>query len=425
MIERMFGIAVERQVLPEDLDTLVPGPILAGFLFRIERSRLNGHDLVVVMRAEARMEAHYAAERMATITEVAYSPNGDADSGVERSEGLAEFAADDVGAALNLTRRTADAELGFALEIRELLPLVWEALSQGGIDVRRARTIVHGTSHLSEDTAREVVERIIETAPGLTTGQLAARIRRLCIQTDPEEARTRYDQALSDRRILIEATTDGTADLRAYGLPADRAAAISRKLNRLARNLKKHDGSRTMDQLRTDIFVDLLSGDHHSGGTDRGIVDIRVDLTTLAGLDEKPAEIPGYGPVIADIARQVAAKQQTSEWRYAATDCDSGQALHSGITCRRPTAALKRHVQTQHPTCVFPGCRMPSVDCDLDHRVAVIDGGATTPCNLAPLCRHHHRVKHQAPWKPTPTPDGGHTWLSRLGHTYTTSGQSP
>jgi len=54
------------------------------------------------MRAEARMEAHYAAERMATITEVAYSPNGDANSGVERSEGLAEFASDDVGAALNL-----------------------------------------------------------------------------------------------------------------------------------------------------------------------------------------------------------------------------------------------------------------------------------------------------------------------------------
>jgi hypothetical protein len=76
------------------------------------------------------MESHYAAERMATITEVVYSPNGDADSGVERSERLAEFAADDVGAALNLTRRTADTELGFALEIRERLPQVWEALSR-------------------------------------------------------------------------------------------------------------------------------------------------------------------------------------------------------------------------------------------------------------------------------------------------------
>lgn len=70
------------------------------------------------------MEAHYAAQRMATITEVAYSANGDADSTVERSDVLAEFAADDLSAGLNLTRRAADIELGFALELRERLPKV-------------------------------------------------------------------------------------------------------------------------------------------------------------------------------------------------------------------------------------------------------------------------------------------------------------
>jgi hypothetical protein len=64
-------------------------------------------------------------------------------------------------------------------------------------------------------------------------------------------------------------------------------------------------------------------------------------------------------------------------------------------------------------------------DCDLDHRVAVADGGPTTSDNLAPLCRHHHRTKHQASWKSTLQPNGDHTWLSRLGHTYTTNGQSP
>ncbi len=47
MVERMFGLVVERQVLPGGLDALSPGPILAGFLFRIDRSRngmaLYGH----------------------------------------------------------------------------------------------------------------------------------------------------------------------------------------------------------------------------------------------------------------------------------------------------------------------------------------------------------------------------------------------
>ncbi len=49
---------------------------------------------------------------------------------------------------------------------------MWEALAAGKIDLRRARVIVHGTAHLSEVTAREVVARILEAAARLTTGQL-------------------------------------------------------------------------------------------------------------------------------------------------------------------------------------------------------------------------------------------------------------
>jgi len=414
----------DRQVLPDDFESIPPSLILAGYLYRIDRSKLNGHDLVVVMRAEARMEAHYAAQRMATITEVAYSPNGDADSGVERSEVLAEFASEDLSAGLNLTRRAADVELGLALELRERLPKVWELLNTGLIDVRRARTIAHGTTHLTVDTAREVVDRIIHRAPKLTTGQLAARIRRLCVETDPEEAKTRYEEALLERRVVSQASPDGTADLYGMGLPPERVAAITRFLDKTARSLKAGGDPRSMDQIRADIYLDLLQGTQVAGGQQRAMVDITVDLATLVGLEEKAAEIPGYGPVIADIARQVAQEQEKAEWRWTMVD-DNNQVLHTGITTRRPTNAQKRHVQARFRYCVFPGCRMPSADCDLDHRVAVADGGPTTTCNLAPLCRHHHRVKHEAPWQPTIQPNGNHTWLSRLGHTYTTNGQSP
>ena len=68
---------------------------------------------------------------------------------------------------------------------------------------------------------------------------------------------------------------------------------------------------------------------------------------------------------------------------------------------------------------------MPSIECDIDHTVAVIDGGPTTDCNLAPLCRHHHRAKHEAHWKPRRLPNGDHQFTSPLGHTYTTSGRGP
>ena len=50
IIERMFGLVAERQVLPDDLESIAPGPFLAAILSAVDRSRLNGHDAVRVMR---------------------------------------------------------------------------------------------------------------------------------------------------------------------------------------------------------------------------------------------------------------------------------------------------------------------------------------------------------------------------------------
>jgi hypothetical protein len=246
----------------------------------------------------------------------------------------------------------------------------------------------------------------------------------LCVETDPAEAKTRYETAIEDRRVVVEATSDGTANLYAINLPADRAAAINHRLHSGALDLKTAGETRTMDQLRTDVFLDLLEGSHaHPTKTSGGGVDLQISLPTLLGVDELAVEIPGLGPVLAQVGRNIAA-QSDGEWRYAITDTD-GTILDVGLMPRRPTTALKRLVQAQHRTCVFPGCRVPSTGCDLDHTVAVNDGGPTTNDNLAPLCRHHHRAKHQAPWRYQQTSRTQHTFTSPLGHTYITRGRSP
>ena len=46
-------------------------------------------------------------------------------------------------------------------------------------------------------------------------------------------------------------------------------------------------------------------------------VDLRVDLDTLNELNDHPGDLAGYGPVIADIARQVAEHETKAEWRHA------------------------------------------------------------------------------------------------------------
>ncbi|MCH7901225.1 MAG: DUF222 domain-containing protein [Acidobacteria bacterium] len=423
MAEAEMFVEPFRQVLPDELETIPPGPYLAVILAGLDRTRLNGHDVVRMMQSHKRLAAHYEAASLADMVEVAHCPPGDADSPAERNSEPEEFASDDIRAALCLTRRSAENELEFALELRGRLPQAWELLGAGLIDLARAKTIVYGTSHLSDQTARDVVVRIVDRAPNLTTGQLSARIRRLCVEADPGEAKSRYEEAVEERRIVTQADVDGTASLFGLNLPPHRVIAVTRRINKIARGLKHSDDARTADQIRADVFLDLLAGVELSDTGSRATVDIRVDMATLMGADDNAAEIPGFGPVIADIARKVVQEQQDAEWRYTIID-GNGQAITTGTTRRRPTTSRQRKVEAKHPTCVFPGCRMPSADCDLDHREQWVDGGPTTEDNLAPLCRHDHIVKHSG-WTLARLPNGDHQWSSRLGHTYLTAEKPP
>jgi hypothetical protein len=417
MVERMFATQ-SSDVVPVGLDAMAPGPVLAGWLSSIDVEAVSGHDRVVVLRAHQRMASHYSAHVSADIAAV-----GDAFREVDDDPFLvAEATSAEIRAALVLTRRAADIELGFAVELAERVPRVAEALRSGAIDVRRAKTIAHRTTHLSPDTARAVVDQIIDQAPGLTTGQIAARIRRLCIEVGPQEAEHRYQEAVAERRVVSEATDAGTASLLGLDLPPERVAAATRRIDRLARDLRGGGETRTMDQLRADVLLDLVTGVSRHGKTAAGgVVDIRVDLETLTRLADVPGELAGYGPVIADIARRAAETQLDAEWRYTVTDPDTGVPVAVGTTPRRPTASQRRLIEAAYETCVFPGCRVPAADCDLDHRTPWSQGGTTTAENLAPMCRHDHIVvKHRIGWTYQRLPNGDHQWTSPLGHTYTT-----
>ena len=408
-------------MIPAGLDRMEPGPILGVLLSAIDVSRLSGWQRVVVLRAHHKMASHYQAQVYEDMALVADSMTEIDDD----PQVASEAAAAEVRAALRLTRRSADIELALALVLTRRLPKVWEALAAGCIDLRRARTIVEGTSHLSDRVAGEVVDQIIEPATRLTTGQLAALLRRVCIEADSQQAAVRYRQAVSDRRVVVEATVEGTANLVGLDLPPDRVAAIMARMSELARRLNTAGETRSIDQLRADVLLDLLEGNGHQAVPGRGMVDIHVDLDTLAGMSQAPGELAGFGPVIADIARQVADQQHHTQWRWTATDPDTGLPVHHGTTRRRPTPGQRRQVETRNPTCVFPGCRIPASQCDLDHRIPWSQGGPTSNDNLAPLCRHGHRIRHQTGWKHQPLPGGDHQWTSPLGHTYTTSGKPP
>ena len=411
---------VAQEGLPRDLEAIPPGPFLFAILNSVDRSKLSGADVLRLLQARERLSNHLEAEVMADIEEVAHCVDSDHD----RIHEAHEFAAPEVAVALHLTRRSAEQRVETAVNLRLRLPTAWEMLQRGEIDVARAKVMLRSTEHVSQTLAREVVGRVAEDASDLTTGQLRVRIQRLCLEADGEAAKKAYERRVEDRRCESAMNPEGTANLLIIDAPPDQVAQASANVDAMARSLQEIIGeTRTLDQLRTDVALDLLAGHGTGKSRSRPIVEMRVDATTLADLDERAAEIPGMGPVIADVARQFVARHPHAEWRYAVTH--NGSVAESGITRRRPTSGLRRRVEVRNPTCVHPGCRMPSTACDLDHTKAYSEGGPTSDCNLAPLCRHHHRVKHQGGWQLKRLDDGIYQWISRLGHTYITSGQSP
>nr|MDT0662289.1 DUF222 domain-containing protein [Micromonospora sp. DSM 115978] len=411
---------IERQVVPEDLAERPPGPALAALLATFDRSRLNGHDLVILLQARSRQAAHEQAQVLADMAALAHCPPGDSDSPVARTPGVDEFAVDEIRAALCLTRKAADAALTLALDVTERLPRVHAGMLAGDVDVPRARVFAQETRALPGGTARKIVDEVIDDAPTLTTGQLAARLRARAISVDPEAADRRRQASLAGRRVVSELDPDGTATLAGYRLPTDRAAIAAARIDELARAAKRAGDGRTMDQLRADIFLDLLegiigatAGESAAGGG----VELRVPLTTLMGLADQAGEIAGWGPVVAEVARKVAERQRRSSWRVSVYD-STGRLVHNGPVRRRPSTADAEFVKARDRTCRAPGCRMPAHRSDLDHTRPYSKGGPSDPDNLGVLCRHDHRLKGEGGWWLRQIGDGVFAWRSRQGHTY-------
>jgi hypothetical protein len=322
------------------MDTLEPGLILAAMVTAIEDQDLSGYDRIRVLQAHQRLVSYFQAmvfEDMASISDLMNQLEAD-------PEIAHDAAAAEIGAALRLTRRAADSDLALAVDVKARLPEVWEALASGRIDLRRARVVVQGTAHLSEEAAREVVGRILDAATRLTTGQLGALIRRVCVQNDPDDANTRYREAVDGRRIEAEPSVEGTAHLLGLDLPPDRVEAAMRRIADIAQGLKTRDETRTIDQIRADVFLDLLDGHHfaRSGGR-RGTVDIHVDLTTLARLAEDPGELAGYGPCYR--------RHRPPSRRKPAA---SGMAVDSDPPRQRPNHRQRHHPKTTHHPATTP-----------------------------------------------------------------------
>ncbi|HET7519189.1 MAG TPA: HNH endonuclease signature motif containing protein, partial [Actinomycetes bacterium] len=101
------------------------------------------------------------------------------------------------------------------------------------------------------------------------------------------------------------------------------------------------------------------------------------------------------------------------------------------VDAHDPPARMAAAVRLRDDTCVYPRCGRPAQACDLDHieeYVPLDQGGPpgqTSPDNLAPLCRRHHRAKTFGRFTYQRLPDGSYQWTLPSGRHVTTDPHTP
>ena len=403
------------------LDSVAPGPELAAAVAAVDVAACTGRQLVDVVRARYRQRCVDDAQLLTVLDALAHSRP---DTTVRRPDGDG-LAGREVEFGLTVTGSAARQWLLCAQTAIRRVPVLHAAMLAGDLDLVKVRMFSTHLRDVDDETAREVVGVLRAQFAWCTVGQLRYRLHRLLIAKDPDQAAARAGRAQGRRAVITGAHPHGTATLRGVNLPVEKAAKAWDNVNRIARTLHRAGdvGRRSLDQVRADVFADLLAGvDPHpgSGGPvgSGGVVYLHVNLSTLMRRDNLPGWLEGFGPILADVARQTAAQlDERGEWKFIATD-DDGTVQGVGNLRYRPTRAQAAYIHARDQTCRAPGCPVPARNCDIDHIKPYAQGGATTVDNLISVCRAHHRMKHQPGFTVEATPNGIR-WTTPRGRQYT------
>jgi Domain of unknown function (DUF222) len=186
------------------------------------------------------------------------------------------------------------------------------------------------------------------------------------------------------------------------------------------------------------------------------LINLTVPLATHLGLADKPGLAAGFGPIDGPLARhltRLAASDPRTRCCLTFTS-PSGQAIGHGclpgpgavsslgrqpvtVTITplargrcdhaqqepgyQPSRKLRHLIEARTPTCSAPGCPRAAARCDLDHTTPYGQGGRTCECDLAPLCRHHHRCKQSEGWQLHQPQPGVMYWITPAGRDYLTT----
>lgn len=386
-------------------------------------------------------------------------------------EGVDESEREDVATALRLSANTAQSRIDVARVLTNHLPATCEALANGDISPSHATLIARESSDaikrgISTEELIRIENKALAHAEFHTPAQVGRKLRALFAQASPEAFEEVVTVARDTRSVRMYPESDGMATLIAL-LPIEDAQTVMLAINsfvamnnnslpdsrnfemrsvrgaevngagnaevrdagkeevRDARNAEVRDSrskemhdARNIEMKRADALAEIcgdllgrISNDYQPHRRPVSI-NITMDLPTALGLADNPAELAGYGPIPASVARHLSSD---AKWRKFVTDPGTGNLLYLGRDFYAPSQQLVDFLTARDRTCRFPGCSQPARISDIDHAIPWEEGGETSAANLGLLCRRHHRMKTHDGWKLVSNEDGSCTWTSPAG----------
>ena len=239
--------------------------------------------------------------------------------------------------------------------------------------------------------------------------ELVADVRRRAYALDPTAFVTRRRRAEADRRVTLRPAPDVMAHLGAL-LPVAQGVAVHAALSREADTRTAAGDARTRGQIMADTLVARVTGQAAAPAVGVQVV-LMVPDAVLFGTAEDAAHVDGYGPVPAELARElvltsVADATARTTLRRLYVRPETGRLVAMDSTARCFPDGLDLFIRLRDRTCRTPWCDAPIRH--TDHVTGHHAGGRTRAQNGQGLCAACNHAKQAPGWHARPRPGPRH-----------------
>ncbi|WAJ42653.1 DUF222 domain-containing protein [Mycobacterium sp. Aquia_216] len=332
-----------------------------------------------------------------------------------------------VASEVALARRDSPARggrhLGFAKALVHEMPHTLAALECGALSEWRATLIVRESACLDVEDRRTLDAELCANPAslnGMGDARVAGAAKAVAYRLDPQAVVERAAKAENGRTVTIRPAPDTMTYLTAL-LPVAQGVSVYAALRREAD--VRCDG-RSRGQTMADTLVERVTGRDAAVPTPIAVNLVLSDETLLGG-DSAPADIRGYGPIPASVARAMVSRAVTDR-RSRATLRRLYAHPHSGAMVAMESRVrlfprgLATFIELRDQRCRTPYCDAPIRH--RDHAQPWTAGGPTTAANGLGLCEQCNYTKEAVGWRVITSIGETHTHAAEFatptGHTY-------